>query len=172
MRIDWLRFSTWTGIALFVALFWTLVIMAGCSWSQQTREREVVTERNIVQGDVGGVPVALTHDRTVERKRDEDQQGTKDSGLEQMAAAAAPLLAGGSSLLTGGGAGLAVGLLGMGFAWFKKRQADAALQQTVAGVEDAKAQMSPAEIDILHNSLSKTMDASAKARVRSAKARV
>jgi hypothetical protein len=172
VSIDWFRFFTWSSILLFTALFWVLVVMSGCSWSQQTRERETVTERNVVQGDVGGVPVALTHDRTVERKRDEDQQGTKDTGLEQIATAAAPILAGGSSLLTGGGAGLAVGLLGMGFAWWKKRQSDSAFQQTVAGLEDAKAQMSPAEVDILHNSLSKNMDASAKARVRSAKAKV
>lgn len=81
------------------------------------------------------------------------------------------------------------GLVGLAMAWLMRRSAAKAaaekseleaekdrnrqaLDQTVAGVEAAKAQMPPESVDVLHNSLSKTMDAAAKASVRNAKARL
>lgn len=96
----------------------------------------------------------------------------------------------GGAILGGLGGPLAGGgVVGLAMAWLMKRSAAKsaaekaeieaeqardrkALEQTVAGVERAKAEMSPAEVEILHNNLSKTMDASAKARVRTAKAKV
>jgi hypothetical protein len=113
------------------------------------------------------MPVDLQHDRVVEREQ--DTQGTRDSGLEQLVPLAQAAATGGASLLTGGASGLAIGLVGMGVAWWKKRQSDTALAQTVIGVENAKEHLPPASTKMLLDSLSKTMDATTKTRIRRAK---
>lgn len=142
------------------------IIVAGCSWSSQTREK--IREQNIVTGTVAAMPVELRHDRLVER--DESSEGTRDSGLETIVSAVGSAAAGGGSLLTGGAGGLALGLLGIGVAWWKKRQSDTALSQVVNGLEQAKQALPAESVHTLHNSLSKSMDTTAKARVKRAKA--
>jgi hypothetical protein len=145
-----------------------LSLLAGCSWTQQTRE--TVHERNTVTGTAAGLPVELHHDRVVERN--ESSEGTRDSGLGDLAAGLGQAAAGSGSLLTGGASGLAVGLIGMGVAWWQKRKSDQALTHVVAGVEKAKSGMSAESVQCLHDSLSASMDTNHKARVKRAKASI
>jgi hypothetical protein len=153
---------------LLLALLAVLGLLVGCSWTEQTRE--TIHERNTVTGTVAAMPVELHHDRVVERN--ESSEGTRDSGLGDLAAGLGQAAAGGGSLLTGGASGLALGLLGMGVTWWQKRKAETALTQVVTGFESAKQALPPESVECLHNSLSKSMDTSSKARVKQAKGRI
>lgn len=112
-----------------------LVLLAGCAWSQQTRER--VTETNRVSGSVAGAPVELVHQRQTDRS--EDVEGTRNDGLaDTLIQGVGTAVTGGSSLATGGAAGLAVGLLGMGWTWLQKRRTERQRDEIIDGVEEAK----------------------------------
>ena len=153
---------------LALVLLVLAMVGAGCSWSSQTREK--IREQNIVTGTVAAMPVELRHDRLVER--DESSEGTRDSGLESIVGAVGQAAAGGGSLLTGGAGGLALGLVGMGLAWWQKRKAEASMSQMVTGLEQAKSGMPQASVEVLHTNLSRAMDASTKSRVKRLKASI
>jgi len=153
---------------LIAMLLVLALVGAGCSWSSRTQEK--IREQNTVTGTVAAMPVELRHDRVVERS--ESSGGTRDSGIEQIVGAVGSAAAGSGSMLTGGAGGLALGLLGTGVAWWQKRKAEAAMTQTVAGLEAAKSAMPAESVEVLHSNLSKAMDASTKARVKRAKASI
>ena len=142
-----------------------VLILAGCAYSSRAKER--VRETNTVTGTVAAMPVELRHDRVVERE--ESEEGTRDLGIEPVVGAVAQATVGGGNMLTGGASGLALGLVGMGLAWWQKRKAEAALTQTVTGLEAAKSAMPAESVEVLHSNLSRVMDASTKARVKRAK---
>lgn len=177
----------WLRVVLFLALLVALVAMQGCG-SERTEQQNTV-EQEVwefgpmdVETPAGNVRI---HKTGVVRKmsRYRTTTETKEYTFPEAREIGGAMLGGLGGPLAGGG------IVGIAMAWLMKRASTKnaaekseleaeqardrkALEQTVAGVERAKADMSPAEIDILHNNLSKTMDASAKARVRIAKAKV
>jgi hypothetical protein len=174
-------------LALSCLVFGMLVALAGCGTTTERTTKVVEREDFVIDAVTVESPIGTftVHPSRARRFRTEDtvENGKQTYDFPEGREIGGAILGGLTGPLAGGG------LVGLVAAWFMRSQAqrskreqdeltaDAqqsrqALQQTVAGVEQAKQQMSPAEVDILHNSLSKTMDASAKARVRSAKAQV
>jgi outer membrane lipoprotein SlyB len=153
------------GAAVLLAL-----ALAGC-WQSETRSTEKVTTQT--SAIVLDTPIGqITAQPVRVEQLTEGQSNTKagaDVNVAGIASAALPFLPGGAA------AGGIMGLAGAAFgAWrmLRERDANKAVEQTVKGVENFKAQIAPETADLLHNHLSRAMDESAKAKVKAARAKV
>jgi hypothetical protein len=127
--LDAVAFVLWLALAL------ALLAVSGCEYSKQARTQ--TREKIVLVGTAGGVPVEATVERATETNHQEEGQ-TDDSLFKALGQGISTAFQGGSSLATGGAAGLAVGLLGMGVAWFQKRKAERQRDEIIDGVERAK----------------------------------
>jgi len=111
-----------------------VVLLSGCTWSEQTRER--VVEHNRVTGSVAGAPVELDHRRTLDRQQ--QTEGERDSGMSEIAS----VVGSAASATPWGGIVGTVLAAGAGFLALRKdKQAKAASRQRdelIDGVESAK----------------------------------
>lgn len=122
-------------LLILLCLFLAFAVLSGCSWNSQSRT--VSKERERIVGTVGGLPVDVVRER--EATSATEAEGEQQIGfVDALGQAAGVALQGGSSLATGGAAGLAVGLLGMGWAWLQKRKAVRQRDEIIDGVERSK----------------------------------
>lgn len=152
------------GLCLVAAL---LLCLAGCGTRTESKNQETIQGQMRVQGQVAGQPVDILLQHQAQTIGETNSSTTLQPFASAFFSGAGQALGNALSTYVGGG-GILGGLAAAALALWRKRQADAALRETVAATEAWKSDdtiPAGAKVALLDN-LSRKMSGTSKQRVK------